>query len=330
MLSNTKDTVRELLYTPGHVISPQNDGRLEIPQSVMRQLNDPVWDTCSEVSIIKTSGSLIIVPGQTDGETIATLIYSGRIRIPASVLKQADFEGKELSAATDSSKYIILRVCWAEHSDALDYVLDKIPNDVLNDLVSVLKGLIDFNTSEEAKPLSATKFSKLLGLDIKREEVKYSKINGIDLPETKRTRLLIPEDSPTLVLPTYKTATTFRPAEKSMHRFQGYWLKQNELVLENKKVKLDRKPDDFYLIPGFHRTQGNYRAGWLLVSKVVYGSIVSKFRGVKWLSDLILLYDPCIREENRVFVNPPDEKTFSEEDLEIFKKPDNTTKLTYN
>lgn len=106
-----KHIIRGHFNVPGFVLYPKGDGRVEIPQTIIHILS---WENLKEVYIFIEDYRIFLSPTPETRQLIhpvgKTKVSQGRIRVPATFVKQGGMEKKTLSAAIDEDGFVEIRV----------------------------------------------------------------------------------------------------------------------------------------------------------------------------------------------------------------------------
>lgn len=277
----------ETLYTPGYSL---RGNRVVIPKELTNRIN--AWSREDRL-YITLLGNGIAIRSTKSGYDVGSMSAVSR-RVPVSVLKKAGLYGKELVATVEEDELIVIRPCWDKRIQDLEDCLARIPNGLLTEIAHIIQG-----ENAETEVEEASRFVEHSTTTPSGEVIK-----------TNKSVIRFVNQHP-LILLDYKEKVVFRPLDKVYFKFNGYWLKTNELVLPNNYLNIDSKLETFCLFPGVKRERGSFYPGWLLVSQIVAENVVRKLHPGKIARDVIFCYKPWIREEMEVFVNPPDDLEFN-------------------
>jgi len=115
---------------------PKADGRVEIPQSLVKSIG---WHKHQVVFISKKPGELIICGQHSDDVICKTTISCGRIRIPAGALRSVGFENKPLLLMLGDGCIVVRIDCRGKESD-IKQVLGQIEPSNIKELSTLLLG----------------------------------------------------------------------------------------------------------------------------------------------------------------------------------------------
>lgn len=119
----------------GIVLSPKADGRLEIPQSIVRLFG---WNNKSTIRISRQQIGLKLTTKELFEESYATKVSCGRVRIPAGIIKEFGFYQKQMLLFICNNDEVIIRPKIDECN--LTSIINKIDKEILDQLWLTLNG----------------------------------------------------------------------------------------------------------------------------------------------------------------------------------------------
>ena len=293
-LSFAKEVIQDQFLTPGFSLCPTNDGRVEVKQNILKRI--PEWNGKNYINAFSVPSGLCLTDEDSEDNPNTFLgkvkISGRRIRIPLKILKATNLADKYLTASiTEPSSLILKPNLWA-HQNIFSHI-NLIPEEIAIYIAKFLVG-------------------ERINKKIEKSTVNRNIINSLGLAELQtviksnnKTTLNFQANDPVLILPSMKETLTFRPVALP-YKFAAYWLKTGELVLYNPDLNINKNPNIYYLVPGIKKTKEELIYGFLLVSDIVFGGIQYAIWRAKDINrDLILSFDPSIREEFRIFKDPP-------------------------
>lgn len=322
-----KDVLLDFLITERGIVSfPKSDGRIEVPQNMIKTIG---WNKCKVIFIKKIPSGLLLTNISSVRDIIIgkITVSCGRVRIPAKILRSVGLNNKNIILTCEDNCIIArannvkLRRNIAElldsFCDSCKCNLEKLVNVILNNVEEFKveekveeKSIEEISsTTKNALPVISTSAQKELKPN--RNIVFNNKLPLIvETPET--------EEEPYLLLLERHNQLIFRPVGMPC-RFLGYFLGlKNELVLFRSYADTFQNPDMFYLIPGMKKISSfehqdycsdrKLLTGFLLVNERTYGGIAYAQKDNKHLNhirDLIFMYKPFSPSMYKVYKNPP-------------------------
>jgi len=128
-----KEILANLLASHGVQVFPKADGRIEIPQSLVRMIG---WGRGQKVYISDKPGFLIVSKEKSKNNVRSIITTGGRARLPVGVLRNKGFEGKPLALSIEKD-CIIARV-YCDADDILKTL--SLDNHSIKSLTNVLLG----------------------------------------------------------------------------------------------------------------------------------------------------------------------------------------------
>jgi len=317
-----KDVLLDFLITKRGIVSfPKSDGRIEIPQTIVKMMG---WDKCNEIYIKKSPSGLLLTSTTSVRGLVGKVVVScGRVRIPAKILRSSNLENKKIVLAIKQD-YVIARSDNRKDKEEITELLNGFCSHCKQRLEQIVEFVLGNVTQEpEEEPIKEVKEPEVV------EQVNNDTPFKIEPEKEFFNGLpLIVKDAedgvePFLFLLERDCQMVFRPIDMP-YRFPGYWLNhKNELVLFKNYSSSFQKPGMFYLIPGIkrmpclnhfgdsdlHPSTKKLRAGFLLVNEQTYGGIAytqdSSALDAKYIRDLIFMYRPFSPAMYKVYKNPP-------------------------
>jgi hypothetical protein len=141
------------IHQPGLILYPKADGRVEIPQFIVKGLE---WDNISCVCVHMYPGELILSVKKNlckASELLGKInVTKGRIRIPLGFLKKSGFEKRPVVLGAGSDGSLIIRPDRSDVAEDIRKFIDNnLSENLTNDLASLLIGKPD--DSGEASPI---------------------------------------------------------------------------------------------------------------------------------------------------------------------------------
>jgi hypothetical protein len=277
-----------LIVQHGTISYPKSDGRVEIPQLLIKQLG---WDK-NNIAYIKFFNNELLIYSKHIEDNSKNIwiihITNGRIRIPASILKNTKLNNKTL-CLTISGKNIVVRS--KIKFEKVQLFIDSLSNKQVELLCSVFipEFEIEKNNIDESEIINIV--SKQT---VKNKDQKF--INSIQNVETTSTELIMLD----MVQP-----TVFKVVGDPF-TFPAIWLKKNKEIVRPSRSISDNYIQQLYIIPGIHVQKTDQRVGFLLVQEETFLNIKNKIvKNKKDFPEIILWYDPFVSGNFKVYINPP-------------------------
>lgn len=279
-----KDVLLDFLITERGVISsPKSDGRIEIPQNIIKTMG---WNKHKTIFVKKIPSGLLLTDKDINTNMGKIVVSYGRVRIPFKILKSVGLNGKKINLTCEDGNVVI-----------------KASNTELRkNIIELLDGFCD-HCEDRLKKVVNFILGNVEELTIKKEEFtphKNATFCGspliIKTPKNNKKE-------PCLFL-LDKNELVFRPIGMPF-RFPGYYLKlKNELTLY-RNFENFTSPNIFYLIPGIKVSTRSI--GFLLINEQIYGNIVyiQGNEHTNFDRDLIFIYRPFSSAMYKVYRNPP-------------------------
>ena len=273
----------------GTVAYPKNDGRIEIPQGIVRLMG---WKDGSTLFVWRVDGGLSlreIAPTDRCGFDKIS-ISMGRARIPRSMLRMASMDAKIIVLAPDlTSGSVYARPYILNRRTELETALRELEPKFLDHLHAILTDSAEDSTEAP----------------VETEPAK-------DVAEPK------------LFLPDFKRPTVIRVIGQPFS-FAAHWVSEPSCGTKGGAIAAHRRyeecpycdkksPETMCLVPVVRRRYGKSEAGYLLTHLVLKNQIARALKGGNPTEcELTLIYSPYSDGSFKVFHNPTDGSVFPDE-----------------
>jgi hypothetical protein len=296
------DIITELLLGYGMSVLPKGDGRLEIPQHVVKMLG---WSRKKELFFSLRAGFLVVSSRpQADTHIGKVAVNMGRARVPLNILKAAGMNGDALMLVITDGEEIVLRP-FVVARDFLKSLVAQLDSNIVASIAKILT--VDRSVVYDGQAPLIVEQSHASKFTTSGDRKKTDELSPAlpDIGEKSGEK-----DGPFLILPNISECVVFRPVGLPF-RFPGHWFHEScELV---RMAFFSTDATNFYLIPGIRRVKGGrvgdkYRFGFLLLNTALYGRVSLIVRAAQGKSrDLILMYQPLMSDSFAVYTNPPED-----------------------
>jgi hypothetical protein len=254
------ELAKMIAHRDGIVLYPKGDGRIEIPNAVVRLMG---WRDKSKILIYRKPGCLVLSIDDCGVPISRVAVSMGRVRIPMSILKSVSMGRVSIIAAIDFPKSIVVRRNLEEPSRLAD--LEVILGEIGEDACARLMGILDGNHQ---------------GVETRLAEVHQEQCA-----------------KPRLFLMDSKRPTIVRVVGPPF-AFQAHWVTDGslgKLVAHSDGCELCtlRAPERLSLVPVIRRAGGLQTPGFLLAQEELRSKMARQLSGRNPVDfDLILYFAP--------------------------------------
>lgn len=291
-----------LIGQQGTISHPKSDGRVEIPQLLIKKLG---WDKKQTAYIKFYNDELLVYTKQIEDNSKNIWIYritNGRIRIPVSVLRSANLNNKPLYLAIGGENIIIKS---KTKSEKIQSFISSLSPEQIKLLYSVFIPEYNIDNIKIDKPDLVDNIHSDAIKNMKNEEDSNFLISVQNVDKAIEERSSILEDfKPELILPDITQPTVFKIVGGPF-TFPVIWSENCEELVLPSKGSSDEYIQQLYIIPGIRMLKKSMTIGFLLVQESVFSNIREKvLNNKKDFPEIILWYDSFVDGNFKVYLNP--------------------------
>lgn len=291
-----------LIGQQGTISHPKSDGRVEIPQPLIKKLG---WDKKQTAYIKFYNGELLVYTKKIEDSSKniwISRITNGRIRIPVSVLRSANLNNKPLYLAIGGENIIVKS---KTKSEKIQNFLSSLNPEQIKLLYSAF--IPEYNTENvkiDESDLIENVYSDVIK-DVEKEEDSnfLNSVQDVDKVLEEKSDNILESCEPELILPDITQPTVFKIVGGPF-TFPAIWSENcGELVLPYKERCGGYQ--QLYIIPGIRMLKKSMTIGFLLVQESIFSNIREKvLNNKKDFPEIILWYDSFVDGSFKVYLNP--------------------------
>lgn len=290
VMEELKKRILNLIGPQGTICHPKSDGRVEVPQLLIKQLG---WKN-GTIYIKSLIGEITIY--KKDAKENADNIWEvgmrdGRIRIPNGLIKLANLSNKSVNMFI-CNEHIVVRNS-IRSNNALDFI-NSLDEKQTRLLYSLFAPEFDIDKVKIDDNEIINQAGKQVIKDIEEQEDKEVMDSlGVDV------------DVPTLIMLDMTEPTVFRIVGGPF-TFPAVYLEKKKQIVLASKGSSDHYIKQMYIIPGIQIKRKALIYGFLLVQEETFEEIRHKIlENKKDFPEIILFFDSFTRGGFRVYINPP-------------------------